>query len=140
FDAKVTGPVAAIRLEAIPDPSTPTKGTGRADNGNFVLTHFKVDVQNGADATQRQPLTFASAVADYAQANFPVTLAIDADEKSGWAVEGHVKKEGRQAVFVLAQPIVLTSDQELKIRLKFESIFVKHAIGRFRLAVASDKH
>ncbi|HMC09662.1 MAG TPA: DUF1553 domain-containing protein, partial [Pirellulaceae bacterium] len=38
-----------------------------------------------------------------------------------------------------AQPMVLTSDQELKIRIKFESIFARHAIGRFRLAVASDK-
>ncbi|HEV8377474.1 MAG TPA: DUF1549 domain-containing protein, partial [Tepidisphaeraceae bacterium] len=140
FDAKIAGPLAAFRLEAIPDGSTPTKGTGRADNGNFVLTHFKVDVASGADGAQRQPLTFATAVADYAQANFPVTNAIDADVKSGWAVDGNVKKEGRQAVFVLAQPVVLTSDQELKIRIKFESIFARHAIGRFRLAVAGDKN
>ena len=140
FDAKVAGQVAAIRLEAIADDSTPTKGTGRADNGNFVLTHFKVDVASGADGAQRQPLTFAAAVADYSQANFPVTNAIDADVKSGWAVDGDKKKEGRQAVFVLAQPIVLTSDQELKIRIKFESIFARHAIGRFRLAVAADKN
>jgi len=82
-----------------------------------VLTHFKVDVASGAEGAQRQPLTFATAVADYSQANFPVTNAIDADVKSGWAVDGNVKKEGRQAVFVLAQPIVLTSDQELKIRI-----------------------
>src|SRR5207237_3540005 len=70
FDAKVAGQVAAIRLEAIPDDSTPTKGTGRADNGNFVLTHFKVDVASGADGAQRQPVTFAMAVGDYAQGNF----------------------------------------------------------------------
>jgi hypothetical protein len=140
FDAAVAGTVAAIRLEAIADDSTPTKGTGRADNGNFVLTHFKVDVQSGADAAKREPLTFGMAVADYAQANFPVTNAIDADVKSGWAVDGNVKKEGRQAVFVLAQPLVLTSDQELKIRIKFESIFARHSIGRFRLAVAGDKN
>jgi len=140
FDARVAGPLAAIRLEAIPDDSNPTKGTGRADNGNFVLTHFKVDVASGAEGAQRQPLTFATAVADYSQANFPVTNAIDADVKSGWAVDGNVKKEGRQAVFVLGQPIVLTSDQELKIRIKFESIFARHAIGRFRLAVAGDKN
>jgi hypothetical protein len=140
FDAKVSGPVAAIRLEAIRDDSTPTKGTGRADNGNFVLTNFKVDVQSGEDAAKRLPITFSTAVADYSQPNFPITNAIDADEKSGWAVDGDTKKEARQAVFVLANPLVLTSDQELKIRIKFESIFPRHAIGRFRLAVSADKN
>jgi hypothetical protein len=34
--------ITAFRLEAIPDPALPGGGAGRADDGNFVLSHFGV--------------------------------------------------------------------------------------------------
>jgi mono/diheme cytochrome c family protein len=38
--------ITAFRLEAIPDESLPGKGSGRADNGNFVLSQFSVTAQD----------------------------------------------------------------------------------------------
>ena len=34
--------ITGIRLEVLPDPSLPGQGPGRAPNGNFVLSEFKV--------------------------------------------------------------------------------------------------
>ena len=36
--------ITAVRIEALPDPSLPATGPGRADNGNFVLNDLKVSV------------------------------------------------------------------------------------------------
>ena len=36
--------ITAIRLEALPDPSLPATGPGRADDGSFVLNNLKVTV------------------------------------------------------------------------------------------------
>lgn len=39
--------LTAFRLEALPDPSLPTGGTGRAADGNFVLSRFRVTIEDG---------------------------------------------------------------------------------------------
>jgi hypothetical protein len=36
------GPLTALRLEVLADPSLPARGPGRADNGNFVLNELKL--------------------------------------------------------------------------------------------------
>ena len=38
--------ITAFRLEAIPDESLPAKGSGRSENGNFVLSQFSVTAQD----------------------------------------------------------------------------------------------
>ena len=38
--------ITAFRLETIPDESLPGKGSGRSDNGNFVLSQFSVTAQD----------------------------------------------------------------------------------------------
>ena len=44
--------ITAFRLEAIPDESLPGKGSGRADNGNFVLSRFTVTAQDAEKSSQ----------------------------------------------------------------------------------------
>ena len=44
--------ITAFRLEAIPDDSLPGKGSGRSDNGNFVLSRFAVTAQDAEKVSQ----------------------------------------------------------------------------------------
>ncbi|HET6249675.1 MAG TPA: DUF1553 domain-containing protein [Tepidisphaeraceae bacterium] len=39
--------ITAFRLEVLPDASMPHHGVGRHENGGFVLSNFRVDVQSG---------------------------------------------------------------------------------------------
>lgn len=45
-----SGGLTALRLEAIPDPSLPAQGPGRAPDGNFVLSHITVDTGTDENA------------------------------------------------------------------------------------------
>ena len=55
----------AIRVEVLPDNSLPKQGPGRAENGNFVLANFVVEV---VPASGEQPPV--RAVLHRAQADF----------------------------------------------------------------------
>lgn len=122
--------VTALRLEALTDESMVGKGPGRASNGNFVLTDVRVE--NGADG---KAFKIASAAADYEQKDFQISKAIDADPKSGWAVDGNERHENRVAWFMFAQPLPAG---EVRVKLGFHSGFGSHSIGRVRLAVTND--
>lgn len=128
--------VTAVRLEALPDPTFTNQSLARSVNGNFVLTDVRLSVvrANG----EKQSLTLASAVADYAQDNFPIEHAIDADPSTGWAVDGHQKRERRVAVFRLSAPLALASDDSLECELAFESQYAQHNAARVRLSLTSD--
>ena len=127
----------AIRLEALTDESLVGKGTGRAPNANFVLTGFQVEAAPADHPDQFAPIPLARAEADYFQADgdFRPEKAIDADPGSGWAVDGDKKREDRRLVVVPASPFGSGPGTRLKFRLRFESPFAQHAIGRFRLSV-----
>jgi hypothetical protein len=120
--------VTGIRLEALTDASH-GGATGRAANGNFVLTEFE------AEADGRR-VRFAAAEADYSQTAFEVARAIDGNPATGWAVDGHSRKENRTALFIPAEPIAASA---LVVRLRFDSEFAAHAIGRFRLSVTETR-
>jgi hypothetical protein len=130
------GQVGAIRLEALLDESLPAKSAARSDNGNFVLSEFEADAAPIAEPSRRERIRFMTALADYSQEKFPVTDAIDGKIDTGWGAEGHVKKENRLATFIPEKPFGFSAGTEIRVRLRFQSIFAKHAIGRFRLSVA----
>jgi len=83
-----------------------------------------VDVQSGADAAARTLLTFATAVADLCAAEFSHNQChrCGCEEWVGRSMEISGRMRGRRFLS-WAQPLVLTSDQELKIRIKFEVDF-----------------
>jgi hypothetical protein len=126
--------ITGIRLEALHDPSFGNKGLARS-NGNFVLTRFEVEAA-GPKGGRPRAVAIAGAVADYSQKGFPVASAIDPKSKAGWAVDGYIKTDpSRQAVFTFAQPIAGGPGTVLTVRLRHESIYAQHNIGRFRLAL-----
>jgi len=85
------------------------------------------------------PIQFASAVADVNQKDFNVQSALDGKSNTGWAIAGYetANRVDHQAVFIARQPFGFAAGTKLKVRLKFESDFKQHAIGRFRLAVTT---
>ena len=127
-------PTHAIRLEALTDDSLSNKSTGRATNGNFVLSEFKVETAPaGAPDSDFKPVKITSAEADYEQDGYPVSAAIDGKTgNTGWAVAGNTRVANSSAVFSLAEPVAPGS--RVRIRL-IHTFGGSHTIGRIRLSI-----
>ena len=135
------GTWTGLRLEVIPDPSLPGGGSGRADDGNFVLTEILADTAPASAADQKAPLDFARAVADFAQQNLGVELAIDKNATNpgqGWAVHPRMQ-EPHWAVFEFREPRVLAEPAVLTVVLEQRFQGAKWNLGRFRLSATGAK-
>ncbi len=124
--------ITAVKLEALADPSLKKGGPGRAENGNFALSDFKLTAKPTGSSNQFEA-KFIKATATFEQKGLPVAAAIDADAKSAWAIDPQFGAN-HAAVFELASP--LTNAAELVFKLKFENNN-KHSIGRLRLSVTT---
>lgn len=131
-----------LRLESLLHESLPYNGPGRAPNANFVLSEIEADVWPSGRPEACQSVRFVAAGADHEQMNgpFPVSHAIDGiiDQTNGWAVEGFNRREARTAVFVTDRPIGFEGGTEVLLRLRFETHFPQHAIGRLRASWSAD--
>ncbi len=136
--------VTAIRLEVLTDDSLPMRGPGRQDNGNLHLSEFEV-FQVGDAA----PLEIARATADFDQAGWEITKAIDKSEPTAWGIhpqegQSHVAVMELKAPLTLTlspadggegtKPSTLTKPVALKFVLK-QLHGRQHLIGRMRVAV-----
>src|SRR5262249_23555983 len=121
MEAQVQGRIGAIRLEAIPDPSMPAGGSGRAPTwGNFVLTDFRARAGESVVTWNRAVADFSQEVQYNQPKKFPIDFAIDGDESTGWAIWPRVA-ERHWAVFIPSQPITAAGKTRLMIRLAFRS-------------------
>ncbi len=146
--------ITAIRLEALAHPSMTKGGPGRADNGNIDLTDFKVtvvplvvppsgSVATDGDAKKKAPpkggatnVKFVNAISSYDQGpHLAIKLAIDADAKSGWAIDPKFGQD-HAAVFEPESPIGNDGGSVLTFTLIFNGNN-KHNIGRPRLSIAT---
>ena len=130
--------ITAVQLEALLHESLPGGGPGRYGNSNFVLTGLELDAISLQDNSQVQRISWQQARADYSQRDFEIAKAIDGDAASGWAVDGPTRREAAKAVLVPTAPFGFEGGTRLQFRLKFESPYAGHAIGRARLSVSSD--
>jgi hypothetical protein len=123
--------ITGIRLEALPDPTLPQQGPGASDNGNFVLTGFKVAAKgDGA-------LKLARATADHSQDTFPIESAIAGKKQAGWAILPQVG-QGHVAVFEPASRLGEAESTAFTFTLEFQSAFPQHEIGHFRLSITTN--
>ncbi len=131
--------ITAIQLEAIPHSTNAANGFGRKGNGNIVLGEFEAEWSDSSAPETVVPLKFAKAFADYSQANWNISAAIDGNPATGWALDGldPTKQLTRHAVFVFAGPLVLAADSKLTIRLKQEALG-EHNLGLFRLSTTDE--
>ena len=137
-DTKLAG-ITGIAIEVLPVGEEVSFGPGRSPDGNFVLGEIALKV--GAFGTGETPADakFASAVADFNQANFEIQKAIDGkkgDENNGWAVSGGHGVPHFGAL-TLDKPI---GNAEAGVRLQFDLHQPRKggfAIARFRLWVTT---
>ncbi len=135
------GTFTALKIEALPHPSLPAGGSGRAGNGNFVLSEFKVNLMNKTE-TQVVALVDASATFEQDVAGetnpykkWTASSAIDGDVKGdgwGWAIFPEVNKP-QHAVFQLNENL----KGECVLSLVLEQNHGKgfHTLGNFRISI-----
>jgi hypothetical protein len=125
--------VTAVKIETIPDKSLPAQGNGRAENGNFVLSHVRSYFANGRKPTNADVVTFNRATADFAQGKFDPQLVLDASPKNGWAISPQMTKPHAITLF-LSTP--WKNDGKGRWQLVLDQQYGgKHTIGRFRVSV-----
>ena len=140
FPATMTG----LRLEAIPHEKLPGKGSGRAGNGNFVVTEIKASLI-GPDGKLVQELPFASASASFEQTASPeshpdnkwsAASTIDGDKRgaeSGWAVLPQAD-QGQQLWVAFANPVPVLPDVRLVVEIQQNHGHEHHTLGQFRVS------
>jgi hypothetical protein len=135
--AELTGEAyTALRLEALLDKSLPKGGAGRSENSNAVLSELEVEIASKDKPDEWHPAPLVHAWADFEQDGSSVaTNALDGKADTGWSIAGHVRKENREAIFLAAAPFGDANGSLVRVRLKHESQFQQHTIGRFRLSV-----
>lgn len=128
------------RLEGLIHESLTNGGAGRSVNSNVVLTEFEI-YTSPVPGERAEPtwsrLEIAAAWADHEQGdgNFKIQNAIDGKKETGWAIEGHAKKENRHAHFQTKVPFGGDEPQLVKFVLKQESQYGRHQFGRVRMSV-----
>lgn len=130
------GKYTALRLEALLASFEDGQlGVGRnPSDPNFVLSEIELFLIN--DSQQPQKIKLTQPIADFAQQGWPVTAAIDGDEKTGWAVSPQ-QRESHQAIFALEQPLDLTAETSIRITLN-QQYGNRLILSRFRLSFTAD--
>jgi formylglycine-generating enzyme required for sulfatase activity len=130
--------IAAVRLEALPDPSLPNKGPGRHPSGNFQLRAFRLyrPTTTGNNAPRPLPVGRAWASFDYKASDADIAGTVDERLAKVWHVWGRFG-EPHSAVFVLRQPAAAGRSQPLVIQLWHQDFSPGINLGRFRLSVSA---
>ena len=123
--ANLTG----LRIETIPDDRLPSKGAGRSDSGNAVLTRLRASVGG-------KEIAFSAASADYAQEGFSPAGAIDDKPETAWAIYPDTM---HPHALVVQSTTALQNIETTPLRLTFEfqSANKQHQLGRFRIAATN---
>ncbi len=136
-------PISGLRLEALPHDSLPAKGSGRAANGNFVVTEIIASIRRGDVET---PLNFSGARASTeqtfaAEANpekrWAASAVIDGNTNSfGWAILPEISR-AQQLVLELPDPVKLQEGDKLKVQIVQNHGAGNHTLGHFRISASS---
>ena len=125
--------ITAIRLEALADDSLPHHGPGRADNGNFALTSFRLESRSAAGGAW-QAVDLGAAQADFEQNGLPARSAL-AGGGPGWAIDPQFGHD-HAICFTLTAPQSAPGGCTLRMVMHFDNN-TGHAIGRPRLALCT---
>jgi hypothetical protein len=134
---KIEGPIHAVRLEVMTDPSLPQNGPGAADNGNFALTDLRITAQAADGSSPAVELKIGQMVATHQQNATSLSLASSFDDKrdTGWAVDFGGIGKPQAAVLGLGERIEHAPGTVLRITMRFDHPNARHIIGRMRWSV-----
>jgi hypothetical protein len=132
--------ITGFRLEALPDPSLPRMGPGRASNGNFALDEFRVTTSLRNGQGKALPVKLRNPVTDFSQEShggWHVAAVLDGDPKTGWSID---PQEGQPhvAVFETEKPVGFPGGTLLQFVLQQGSP-TDHNLGRLRLWATTAK-
>lgn len=127
--------ITAARLEVLTDDALPHHGPGRQDNGNLHLSEFRVESAPKANAAAKKPVHVRTASADFDQAGWDVSRAIDGKLETAWGIYPEVGKP-HEAVFEFMQPIAPDGGAALTFTLE-QRHGGGHLIGRLRLSITT---
>jgi mono/diheme cytochrome c family protein len=127
--------ITAVRLEALTHDSLVKRGPGRASNGNFALSDFRVTASPLNDPKKVVPLKLVNPRATFEQVGLPVKAAIDDDGTSAWAIDPQFGKD-HAAAFDLETPVGFDGGTTLTFTLRFTNN-TGHGIGRPRFSVST---
>ena len=134
--------VTGLKLEVIPYDSHTRAAFSRGESGEFILTDVKVQVRK-IGSSQLRDIAVKSVVADFVPTGKggygDVKGLLDDDPRNGWTTKGASEIEPHYAVFALAEPIGLASDEELIIELRQRSTLGDANIGRFRVSATDQR-
>lgn len=155
--------IRAFRLEAFTDPNLPAHGPGRAINGLFALTEFKVEAVDAGNPARKRQVKFVTATADFANERLqlgelyadrqgkrgftgPAEYAIDGKDDTAWGIDAGPgrRNQDRKAVFLAATNLAFPKGTKLTFSFRqnhggWNSDDVKTMnLGRFRVSATSD--
>ena len=137
------GRITGVRLEVFPHGSLAGGKLSPAEDGEFILTNFKLGVRT-VGSTQLREIGLSMAVADVngkgrddKYSNVSGTL--DDDPRTGWTTRNHPADRPHSAIFELAEPLTLRDAETLEIVLMHRSLEERALIGRFRLALTNQR-
>ncbi len=153
--------ITALRLEVLPDDSTPEKGLGRASDGRFILS--TIEIRNTTiSESQEPPLVYvARAEADINQKlredPDPYDMVPGSIESAiviepvggggafggrgygGWSIVDDERKKPHEAIFLPLEPLDTNEASVLRFSLHQTSAAkFKSLIGRFRISYTQD--
>ena len=142
--SKILNPISGLLLEALPHRSLGGRGSGRAGNGNFVVSEIKAELKRAnGDKTE---LEFTAAQASVEQTfaadinpgkRWAASAVIDGNtEKYGWAILPEVTKPQKLAL-ELASPVVLDGGDTLTVAIYQNHGYGSHTLGHFRVSASS---
>ncbi|MEE2973359.1 MAG: DUF1553 domain-containing protein, partial [Planctomycetota bacterium] len=127
-----------LMLEALPHETLPAGGTGRAPNGNAILSGVAAEAISKTDPQRRVPVSLAWAWADHSQpdGDFRIVNSLHHDDGRVWAAQSHSIAGRRTLLFLAEEPFGFEGGTTLRIRTSYESPYAQHVLGRTRVQVA----
>lgn len=127
-------PLTGMQLEVLPDPSLAHLGPGRQDNGNLHLSEVRVSFRAEGSEVDR-PITLRNPVADFDQAGWDITRALDGNAQTAWGIYPEVGKP-HAAVFEVVDAPSAAGTWTIHLDQRHGG---RHTIGRFRLSVTTGR-
>lgn len=123
----------ALHVPASPGSDRP----GRAHNGNAVISAVEAWIEP-LDGSAPSAVRWSHAWADHEQANGDFDAHnLVAGTGEGWALDGHRRTGGRVLLLRATEGFGHAGPARLRVRVKQESRYAKHVIGRLRLQLAA---